>query len=231
MRKIFLCLIFIAFSQTVLTQIKIDDYGALISEDESGHLDNLVAKLREDSIAEATFVIYKDKAEPTGRFLRHFYGVKDFMIEIYKVSPEKLSIVFGGDNTRRTEIWLSQSKEEAAKFENKVLDETLVGKINRKTLFDYNCIDCDESPFINQFIFREGVDYLAETLKANPHTKAVIEIARVKYLSKTAKERKELLNQIFDKIEKKQIRRNKISIRFTSGIWAKFYIIPVRNKE
>ena len=226
MKRILLCLILIASSQWVLAQTKFDEYGALLSEDESARLYNFAGQLKESGAVEGTLIIYKDKSETTGKFLRHFYGVKSFLIESFSISPEKVSIVFGGESTRRTEMWLSKSKEESSKFESEIFDEKLAGKINRKILFDYNCLDCDESPFVNQFIFREGIDYLAEVLKANPKTKAIIKIAKVEFVSKTTKEKRYLLNEIFDRLRKKQVQRKKVSVQFTSGNWAKFYIIP-----
>ena len=235
MRKILLYIFLIAFSQTAFAQTKIDEYGAIITDDEYFRLSHFVVEeLKKDKDSRVTIIIYKDKSETTGKFLRHFYGVEDFLIKAFDISPDKFSVVFGGEDKRRTEIWLSKSKNDAIKFENKMLDETLAGKINQKLLFDYNCIDCDESPFINQFIFREGFDYLAKALKANPNTVALINIPKVEYVSKTAKEKSELLVEIKNRIiEKNEISKNRIKIQFTSGNFAFFYIIPqtVKIKE
>lgn len=227
MRKILLCIILIAFSQTAFAQTKIDEYGGLITDDEYGHIVYFLEELKKDENTFGTLIIYKDKSETTGKFLRHFYGIKSFLADVFAVSPDKFSVVFGGEETRRTEVWLSKSKMEADKFKSKFLDETLVGNINKKVLFDINCIDCDESPFINQFIFREGFDYLAKALKANPKTFALIKIPKVEYVSKTAKEKSELLAEIKNRIiEKNEISKNRIKIQFTSGNFATFYIIP-----
>lgn len=231
MEKIVLCIALVVFSQTVFSQTKIDEYGKIITDDESARLYNFVEQLKKDKTVSGTLVIYKDKSETTGKFLRHFYGVKSILMNSFGVSPDSFSIVFGGEDIRRTEIWLNNSKEESSKFESKILDETLAGKINRKTLFDNNCIDCDESPFINQFIFGAGLDYLAEALKANPDTSALIQIAKVEYLAESTKERKDLINLIFDRLKKSQIPKDRISVKFIRGVEAKFYIIPKANKN
>lgn len=231
MKRNFLCLFLaILFSSAVFAQTQIDEYGPIISDDESARLFNFAEQLKNDEANIGTIVIHKDKSETTGRFLRHFYGVKDFLIEAFDIAPKRFSIVFGGEDVRRTQIWLSKSKKEASKFESKILDETLAGKISRRILFDYNCLDCDESPFVNQFIFREGIDYLANALRANSRTKAIIKIGGVEYLSKSSKEKKDLLKNIFERLEKNKIRRNRVAVQFTSGMLARFYIIPVKRK-
>lgn len=233
MKKIFLCAILFVFSQIAFAQTKIDEYGGIIADDESGRLDYFAAQLKKDKNAKGTIIIYKHRLETTGKFLRHFYGVKNFLVKALDVSPDKFSVVFGGEEVRRTEIWLSESKNETVKFDNKILDETLNGKIMKRTLFDTECIECDPVVFIDGFIFREGLEYFAKALLANPNTNALIEVSKAEY--RTRKKRTELINEILDILVKDtKISKNRIEIQFTSPksevSYASFYIIPKIDK-
>ena len=232
MRKILPILFVLMISQIAFAQTKIDEYGKIISDDEGACLYYFVEKLKNDKDAKGAIIIYKDKFETTGKFLRHFHGVKSFLIESLGISPNRFSLVFGGENLRRTEVWLSKSDDEKLKFDAKPLDETLNGKIVKTTLFDIECLDCDQVVFINQFIFREGLEYFARAVQANPNTTALIEISKVEYVSKTRTEKQKLVNKIFEVLVKdNKISKDRIKIRFKSGYNASFYIIPKIDKN
>lgn len=232
MRKILPILFVLMISQITFTQTKIDEYGKIISDDEYFRLAYFLEQLKEDKKFKGTIVIQKNKFETPGKFLRHFHGVKSFLIESLGISPDRFSLVFGGENLRQTELWLSKSDNEKLKFDAKSLDETLNGKITKTTLFDSECLDCDQVVFINQFIFREGLEYFARAVQANPNTTALIEISKVEYVSKTRTEKQKLVNKIFEVLVKdNKISKNRIKIRFKSGYNASFYIIPKIDKN
>ncbi len=231
-------LIFVLFlicHNFTFAQTKFDEYGGVIADDESARLEYLAAQLKNEKNAKGTIIIYKHKLETTGKFLRHFYGVRNFLVKAIGVSPDRFSVLFGGEDVRRTEIWISDSKNETVKFDNKVLDETLDGKITKRTLFDRECIECDPAVFIDGFIFRDGLEYFAKALLANPNTNALIEVSKVEYISRTRKERTELINKILSILVKdNKISENRIKIQFTSArsvvAYASFYIVPKIDK-
>ncbi|CAN5233286.1 hypothetical protein BH20ACI1_BH20ACI1_00410 [soil metagenome] len=97
-------------------------------------------------------------------------------------------------------------------------------------MFDENCLDCDTSPFVHQFILREGVDYLAKALVSNPNFNALLTIARVENTSKFFGERSKLTKEILGRFRSKGIQRNRVTIQFTSGIDVRFYIVPRTTK-
>jgi hypothetical protein len=232
MKKILPLFFILLISYISFSQTKIDEYGGIIPDDEGARLDHFSGQLKADENAKGTIIIYKDKREPMGNFLRHFYGVKSFLITQIGVRPDKFSIVFGGENKRRTKIWLNESKNQALKIDDKLLDETLSGKITKKTLFDRSCLDCDPVVFINESIFGNGLNYFAKALQANPNTNALIEISEVEYISKTPKEKTKLVNIILEGlIKNNKISKNRIKIRYKSGYWTSFYIVPKIDKN
>lgn len=232
MRKILPILFVLLISQIAFAQTKIDEYGKIIPDDEYFRLTYFLEQLKEDKNFKGTIVIQKDKFETTGKFLRHFHGVKSFLIESLGISSDRFSLVFGGENVHQTELWLSKSDDEKLKFDAKPLDETLNGKITKTTLFDSECLDCDQVVFINQFIFREGLEYFARAVQANPNTTALIEISKVEYVSRTRTEKQKLVNKIFEVLVKdNKISKDRIKIRFKSGYNASFYIIPKIDKN
>ena len=211
---------------TLKGQTMIDRYSAISNDDEFGHLFNFADKLKSNANKTGMILISKDESETVGSFLRHFYGVRAFMISTFGVSPNRFEVVYGGDGRRDTAMYL-QSVDSQKRFTSFELDETLRGKITKRTLFDYTCLDCDQSPFINQFIFREGMQYLAKVLLANPGTYSKIFISRVESLSRTPKERKKLRNEIYDRLTRNSLKStNRVTLQFVNGIDAKIYIFP-----
>ncbi|HYJ92595.1 MAG TPA: hypothetical protein VEV84_14900 [Pyrinomonadaceae bacterium] len=214
----------------ICAQSPVDEYGNIIPDDEFGHLGYFSDKLKADSVSVGTIVIYKDTRETTGHFLRHYYGVSSFLTKVFKLSPEKFKMIFGGEGERRTKLYIGPAG--TSNLHGIELDETLRGKISKDTLFDWECIDCDPVVFINGFIFREGMVYLARALLANPGTISVIKIGRVEYLSKTAKERRELKKEIRDMLIQSGLRNLKrVRLRFAKGSFAFVYIIPTRRSS
>jgi hypothetical protein len=160
--------------------------------------------------------------------------VRNFLVKAIGVSPDRFSVVFGGEDVRKTEIWISNSKNETVRFNNKVLDETLGGKIKKRILFDRECIECDPAVFINGFIFREGLEYFAKALLANPNSNALIEVSKTEYRAR--RERTKLSNEILNILVKdKKISKNRIKIQFTLFksivAYASFYIVPKIDKN
>ncbi|MEP7037852.1 MAG: hypothetical protein ABI891_05875 [Acidobacteriota bacterium] len=230
--KTFLTIFFaLVLSQVIFGQTKIDEYEKLNSEDESGHLAYISQEFSKVENSKIYILINKEKKMPYGKFLRYFYGIENHL-NLFNI-PKKSVITVAGDekDEQLTQIWFVKDNEKPPAFNEISINDGVNLNQSKKVLFDDNCLDCDESPFIKQSIFRKGLDYLAKTLKANPTIDVLIEISKVEYLSKTFKERRTLTNEIISRLKKNQIQRNRISISFISGTEAFFYIIPKANKK
>lgn len=230
--KIFFTIFFaLVLSQIIFGQTKIDEYEKLNSEDESGHLAYISQEFSKAENSKIHILINKEKKMPYGKFLRYFYGIENYL-NLFDIPKKSVITVAGAEKDEQlTQIWFVKDNQKLPAFNEISINEGINLRQSKKVLFDENCLDCDESPFIKQSIFREDLDYLAKALKSNPTANALIKIAKVEYLSKTAKERSILTNEIIGRLKKNQIQRNRISIQFTSGSEAFFYIIPKANKK
>ncbi len=230
--KIFFTIFFaLVLSPLIFGQTKIDEYEKLISEDESAHLAYISQEFSKAENSKIHILINKGKKMPYGKFLRYFYGIGDYL-NLFDIPKKSIITVAGAEKDEQlTQIWFVKDNQKPPVFSEISINKGISFKQSKKILFDENCLDCDESPFIKQSIFREGLNYLAKALKANPRANALIKIAKVEYLSKTAKERRTLTNEIIGRLKKNQIQKNRISIEFTSGSEAFFYIIPKINKK
>lgn len=226
MSRILLVVLLLAGAISNVSQTDLDRYGGLSPEDEFGHLIYFADTLKTKPTTKASVIIYKDERETAGAFLRYFYGIQAFMTTALGVSPDRFDVIYAGQNVRKTEIYLQAVGEKRA-IPTSRLDDVLQGEINKKTLFDTACIDCDSSPFINQFIFREGIDYLANALIANPNTDSVVEIPRVESLSKTSREQLNLSREIYERLAQNGLLSQKrVKLRFVKGIFARIYVFP-----
>jgi hypothetical protein len=227
----FLTIIFVLLiAQMSFAQTKIEEYGALISDDEYSPLQRASQEFLKNKDSKIYVLINKEKKMPLGRFLRYFYGVEFWFIR-YEVPKESIIMVAGEEKEKQsTQIWLVKNNENPPIFKEVSIEEKLAEKITGKTLFDTNCIDCDESPHIK---LGWGV-YLAKVLQANPHSNALFSIQLPNNYSKDEKyrERKELTKGILDGLRENQIPRNRISIRFSTGSDSvlKLYIVPKTKK-
>jgi hypothetical protein len=228
MKKILTILLVLLISQTVINQTKIDEYGRLIADDESGRLVSVAVGFSENSDLKVYFLHTKEKKTPLGRFLRHINGVARYLT-LYKVPKESIFTDARKEerDSPQTEIWLIKKNEELPLVNKTPLDEKLREQISKKTLFDEECTDCSPAVDLDQGIFQEGLDYLSIALKANPTSKAILKIQRVEFLSETLKQRQELTNQIIKRLKNNKIQRSRFSIHFPSRInRTRFYIIP-----
>ncbi len=98
-----------------------------------------------------------------------------------------------------TQIWFVKDDQKTPAFDEISINEGINLKQPKKVLFDENCLDCDTSPFVHQFILREGVDYLAKALASNPNSNALLTIARIENISKSFRERSKLTKEILGK--------------------------------
>lgn len=211
-------------------QTAVDRFGKLIDDDiwaRIEHFGSVVVK-NPGSIGHA--VIVKPNQMPLGQFLRYFNGIRDvWAMQGYPVER----LVLHAQEKRgpiNNEFWMATPNQ---KFEPPIISisSSLGKRLTKKTLFDKSCIDCSPAVPLNQFIFREGLDYFAKSLKSNPTTSAEIIIGRSEFLSSTAKEQSDLRKGIFQCLEGKHgIQRSRIKIRFINSMFAYFYTIPSPKK-
>lgn len=228
MKKILTVFIILFISQFVVAQTKIDEYEKLISEDEGVRLHRISQEFLQNKDSKIYILINKEKKMPFGRFLRYFYGVKHWLTRD-GISKEAIVMLAGEEKDKQfTQFWFVRNNENPPVFKEISIEEKPQEKITKKTLFDTNCIDCDESPFIKLGMFREGLDYVAEAMLKNPNCKFIAEIQVPNYYSKKdeLKQRNELIKLIIEGLKKHQISRNKISIKFSLGDEVKFYLVP-----
>jgi hypothetical protein len=237
MKKILNIFFVLLISQVGYAQEIIAEYGRLISDDEYFrlvHLDNKISENNNKS--KIHILINKEKGMPLGLFLRYFYGLRDVIIESGGVQKESLIVEAGEEqNKQLTRIWIVKNGEDMPTFNKMSIDEKLSERLTKKTLFDSNCIECDESPFIKKYIFREGLDLLSDQLKAHSGYRALIDIqvSSAFYTSKRAwnRERTRRLDEIVTRMRANKIPRNKYSIRFSEGLFAKIYLLPRLAKK
>lgn len=229
-RSFVIPILFLALQTSFFAQEKIYQYGPAIRDDEAARLHDLSERLKGEPAARALIVINKPREIDTGRFLRHVYGVRKF-ITLFDIEPHRFDVRAGEErDTMLTRIWIIRPGEKAPGFGGFSVDELLAGKIDKPTRFDLECIDCDSSPFVDEYIFREGLDHYAAALKANPGSRARIIVGKADNLSRTPKNRRKLVSRILGRLVKKhRIRRNRITIRFINSGSAGLYIIPKRT--
>jgi hypothetical protein len=229
MKKILTILFVLLISRFVFAQEKFAEYGNIIPDDEFSVLLNAGEKAVENKESRIYVLINKEKKMPIGKFLRYFYGVRTY-IQKNSNLPEGLVIVEAGEekDTQLTRIWIVKKGETLPVFNTIPIEDRLTEKIAKKTLFDQNCYGCDESPFIKQFIFREGLDNLAKIMRANMNCKALLKIPLlIEYPKRERiKEKNELRNEIVNRLTKQGISPKRLSIQFVAGDNAKFYLIP-----
>jgi hypothetical protein len=226
-------------SQAAFGQEKIAEYGRLISDDEYFNLVRLydkVSEKTENKESKIYILINKEKKMPLGLFLRYFYGVRDLITESGGVDKESLIVEAGEEQDRQlTRIWIVKKRETLPPFNKISINEKLNQVITKKTLFDSNCIECDESPFIKKYIFGEGLDFLSNQLRANADYKALIDVqvSSAFFTSKRTwnRERNRRLNEIISRLKANKIPRKRFSIRFSEGSYAKIYLLPNRNAK
>lgn len=225
MKKILVILFVLLISQVVLAQTKIDEYGKLISDDEGSRLYAISQQLLQNKESRIYVLINKEKKMPFGRFLRYFYGVGNFINRL-GVPKESITILAGKVRDEQfTQIWIVHKNEKPPDFKQISIKDKLSVKIKRKVLFDENCIDCDESPFIKQNILGEGIDYLATVLKANPNIIASIQIVNGdSFIENRERFIKEISNRVFKITETKQL-GSFLFKRETNSV-IRFYLFP-----
>ena len=234
MKKIVAVLVILLISQAIFAQKKVAEYGRIISDDEFGTLLGTADEWRMNRDSKIYVLINKEKEMPIGRFLRYFYGVESYLANEGQVPKESIIVEAGEEQNKQfTQIWIVKKDEKFPDFKKMSLEEKLNGKITKKILFDRNCIDCDESPFIKQYIFREGLNNPAKVLKLNPNCSAYINIQQPSYYSKSDKlyDRKDRTTDIIEWFEANGISKVRYSIKFTVGDEAKIYIVPNRKKK
>jgi hypothetical protein len=224
-RSLIIPILFFALQTSLFAQEKIDQYGQMPRDFEAGHLFHLSERLKNEPGTRCVIVINKSRIIDTGRFLRRVHGIREFIDG--DIDRRRLDVYAGEERDRMlTRIWLVRPGEKPPVFGAFSLSDLLARKITKPTLFDSECLDCDNSPFIDQPLFPEGLDHYAAALKANPGSSARIIVGRTG-LYTTARERRKLVSQILRRLVKKhRIKRNRITIRFINSNSAGLYIIP-----
>lgn len=225
-RSLVVPFLFLAFHTSYSAQEKIDQYVQMPRDYEGGHLFHFSDRLKNEPGARGLIVINKPRVIDTGRFLRRVHGIRDLIISL-GTDRRRLDVYAGEERDRMlTRIWLIHAGEKPPVFGALSLKDLLKEKITKRTLFDSECLDCDLSPFIDQYIFREGLDHYAAALKANPGSRARIIVGRTG-LYTAARERRKLVSLILGRLVKNhRIRRNRIMIRFINSGSAGLYIVP-----
>lgn len=231
MKKLTLLLIlFFCFSPSLIAQIKVTEYGIVGTDEESNYIDILATEVMNKPSSKGLIIVHKGTNMSTGEFLRHFLGIKRYWS--HRLPSEKLIMITGEERKEfYVEMLLIPESAKGSEFKTISLEEKLEEKVTTKTLFDKECIICEPTVNISLHIFQEGLDFLAQALKANPNTYALIEIDSHRNASGNRKERLNLTQEILDRLVKtRKIPRNRIKIRFTSGdTYAKFYIVPTKT--
>lgn len=222
-------------SQIAFAQTKFDEYDRadLYDDDEFARLDGFSNELKSKPKAKGYVIIYKPKNLGTGKFLRHFYGVRRVLTEFMSINPERLQMIAGEERKEmRTEFWLVSENEKVPDFPTLSLEAKIKEQIIKKTLFDYECIGCTPAVILDYFIFNEGLEYFAEALKANPNSNALITIGKNEFISQTRKEKKELIERILETlVGKNKITKNRIKIEFINSDFAHLYVIPTNSSS
>lgn len=228
-RSLITPILFFALQASFFAQEKIDRYGPLPREIEAVHLEYLAGRLKNERGARAVIVINKPRVIRTGWFLRKIHGVRKFLASM-GADNRRFDVYAGVEREHMlTRVWLVRPGDKPPVFGALSLDDLLKEKISKRTLFDTDCFDyCDLSPFIEEPVFPDGLDYYAAALKANPGSTARIILGSgEKY--KTGKAQRKLVSLILGRLVKKhRIRRNRITIRFINSYSAGLYIIPKR---
>ncbi|HRH44487.1 MAG TPA: hypothetical protein PKY82_22820 [Pyrinomonadaceae bacterium] len=229
MKKTLAMLFVLIISQIIFAQTKIDEYERLNSDAESGRLTMLHSYILESPNSKGQILIYPKEKTPLGKILRHIYGIRAYT----GLDNSSLIIETGRERKKPfNEIWLIKEGEKKISINSVSYEDKLNDKIKKKTLFDRECILCEPTVDLDQYIFRQGLDYFAKALKANPKASALIEIATVQYLSETKKERRELIAKIYNSLVKKHlIKQSRIKIEFIGSDNASFYLIPNSTRK
>ena len=228
-RIIGLLIVSLAFNLSAISQTLEDRFGKLLDDDIYARIDNFcsLVERKPDSIGHAVF--HKQTGEPLGAFLRYFHGVE----RVWKsrgCDPARLVMHAGEDQDEPIqEFWLALPgqvfRPDATDLQNR-LTQKLIGR----TLFDYQCIGCDPAVFLKLWIFRDGLDYAAAALKANPHSFAEYVIGINAYVSGTLQERRDLRKEIIGELRRKSGNPHlMVAIRFVRhSMFAKAYLVARR---
>lgn len=154
-----------------LSPRKVDDFQFLDSDSESARLDGFAIELEKESLSRGYIISYNQRDIPPGRFLRRIYGDKRYLVEGRGIEASRIVVINGGYRGEfRTELWLVPNGGSPPKPTPTVFDVS-----NRLPLkFDHDCLICEPAVFIDLLIFREGLEYYAEELRARPKSRARI---------------------------------------------------------
>jgi len=209
------------------SQVLSDSFGKLPDDDVYARIDHFGADVRKDPDSIGHAVVYKEKNQPFGAFLRYFYGIRD--VWRMRGYPDDRLVLHPGQEKEdlHNDFWIL-GKGEVIRPKEFSIDERLRERLVEKRLFDSQCIGCDPAVLLHQWIFREGLEYYGTALKANRGSRAEITIGINEYVSGTNKERDKLKGKVLGVLSTKfDVPRNRITIRFIKSMFARFYIIPM----
>jgi len=153
--------------------IKLDEYGALTTDDEASHLDLFAERLSKEPKLKGQIVAYSGPRLERGYYLRRIYGINNYLINMRGIAADRLTVVDGGYAQEfSTALWLipdgATSPPVASKMANPTVDTT------KPIMFDQECLDC--SPAVPLYLhgFQEGLKFYADALRERPSTTAVL---------------------------------------------------------
>lgn len=219
-------LLLLLLSDSASAQTKIDEYNRLIADDEYFHLANVAEKMKADDRLSSAVVISSQRGSAAGSSLRYFYGVGE-AISRFGIARDRIHLIYAGEGpNRETQLWLLRPGEALAQKSGRNIAELSGRVFSRNTLYDYECLDCDRTPFIDQGIFSGGLEHVVSALKANPSASVDIRIGRVDFVSRSRRDQAQLRRSIMDKVVRSgNIGTSRVRIRFTGGTFAYVYLI------
>jgi hypothetical protein len=221
----------LALAGSVFGQVLADSFGKLPDDDVYARVDHFGGEVQKSHRSIGHAVVYKGRSEPLGAFLRYFYGIQS----VWKLRgyPEGRLVLHPGEerNILHHEFWLVTKGERIQPRESSI-EERLSQPLTAKTIFDTQCIGCAPAVLLYQWIFREGLDYYGQALRANKGAKADITIGINEFVSGTSRERAELRSEILKVLVNKYgVPKNHIRIRFIRSMFARLYIIPATSRR
>jgi hypothetical protein len=235
MKKLFFILVFLLTSQIAFAQTKVDEYGAVTNDQESGRIDNFLNVLQQEPESKGLIVIYSGaNKERLGNILAHIEGIKQYAGYRESVKNEISFVIAEGRNPLDKELWIVQKGEASPKL--KLTDLNLNG-LKAKYEYALRCLECEPSiPELARDRFTLAL-YI-DALKKNENYNALITIenglaydenGQTISAKKFASNLKELLTTKGG-IDKKRIKIRVINNK-TGAAVAQFYIVPKIVKD
>jgi hypothetical protein len=214
----------------VSAQTLVDRFDTLANDEIGGRLYNFAGELKKAPDSRGLIVMHFAHVMTPGEFARRLNGARKFTAGISGVGIGRVETAVSLSKDERVfyELWSIYPGGKEPPVFSAPVSEIIGAAVAKKKLFDKECIDCDNSPFVSDFILSdESLNNYGAALKANPECSASIEIGIVKGLSGTSAQRKKLAARILKNLfDKYAISSGRVNIRFDNSGFASFYIVP-----